>query len=145
MKTDNSISLISRIREKAYSYIITELKKAGIDGIVPSHGGIILTLHHLGELTKTKIALKINRKPSTVTTLVNKLLNFGYLKTRKNEKDSRSTVISLTKKGQSIIPHFMEISQKMYDIEYKGFSTAEKALFLKLTKRISKNFEELDL
>lgn len=62
IKFDNTINLISRIKELADIIIVSELEKLGEKGIAPSHGDIIVALIKHEELTMTEIAKKINRK-----------------------------------------------------------------------------------
>ena len=44
MKADNTLSLISRIHQGMNEVIMEEVKKSGIEGIVPSHGSIMVAL-----------------------------------------------------------------------------------------------------
>jgi len=139
MKIDNNIRLIGRIREKANDFIISELAKEGVIGIAPSHGDVIVALIKQKKMTLTEIANKINRDRSTVTTLVNKLIRLGYIKSQKNPKDNRSSLISLTTKGKSLKPTFEDISLKLMIAEYKGISQEERETFLKILEKILKN------
>ncbi len=140
MKADNTIHLIGRIREKANNFIVQELQKLGIKGVVPSHGDILVTLFKHNELTMTDIANRIHRDRSTVTTLVNKLMKFGYIAARKNPEDGRSSIIFLTQKGRELESGFYEISQKLYEVQYKGISDEEKQVLQKLLTKINSNF-----
>ncbi|WP_242985414.1 MarR family winged helix-turn-helix transcriptional regulator [Vallitalea okinawensis] len=139
MKTDNSIYLIGRIRERANNFITSELEQLGLTGIVPSHGDILATLYQYGELTMTEIADKIHRDRSTVTTLINKLTKLGFVATKKNPKDSRSNLVYLTQKGRDIEPQFREIGEKIFEKEYVGISEEERELFLNILNKIFKN------
>jgi DNA-binding MarR family transcriptional regulator len=140
MKTDKTIYLIGRIRERANEFILKELEQIGFNDIAPSHGDILVTLFKHGECTMTDIANSIHRDRSTVTTLVNKLIKLGYIASKKDVNDNRSTIIFLTKKGKDLEPSFKEISQKLYDMEYKGVSEDEKEIFKKILKKIYNNF-----
>lgn len=140
MKTDNSIQIIGRIREQANGFIMDEMKKVGCDGIVPSHGDILVSLFKHKELTKTEISNLIHRERSTVTTLVNKLIKLGFVKSRKNPEDSRYSIVYLTQKGKELKPSFYNISERMYGMEYKGVSDEEKEIFIDILNRILKNF-----
>lgn len=140
MKTDNTIYLISRIREKANNFIVQELKRLGIGEVVPSHGDILVTLFKYKELTMTEIANKIHRDRSTVTTLVNKLMKLEYIESRKNPEDGRSSIILLTQKGKELEEGFKDISRKLYEVEYKGITDEEKKVFQKILTKINNNF-----
>lgn len=142
MKYDNTINLISRIRELANNVIVTELEKLGVKGIVPSHGDIIVTLIKHRELTMTEIAEKINRDRSTVTTLVKKLNTIGFTATKKNERDQRSNFVFLTSKGRELEKGFKEISERLYSIQFEGVSEEEKEVFRSVLLKVYNNFNQ---
>ena len=142
MRYDNTINLISRIKELAGIIIVSELEKLGIKGIVPSHGDIIVTLMKYGELTMTEIAEKINRDRSTVTTLIKKLNKIGFTATRKNESDQRSNLVFLTTKGKELEEGFKEISEKLYSIQFEGVNEEEKEIFRSVLIKMYNNFNK---
>ncbi|MBU3201311.1 MarR family transcriptional regulator [Clostridium estertheticum] len=139
-KVDDTVYLIGRIREKANIFILKELEQIGFKDIAPSHGDILATLFKHGECTMTDIANSIHRDRSTVTALVNKLIKLGYILSKKDVNDSRSTIIFLTDKGKELEPGFKKISQKLYDIEYKGIGEEQKEVFEKILEKIYNNF-----
>ena len=140
MKYDNTINLISRIRELANNVIVTELEKLGVKGVVPSHGDIIVTLIKHRELTMTEIAEKINRDRSTVTTLVKKLNTIGFTATKKNERDQRSNFVFLTPKGRELEKGFKEVSERLYSIQFEGVSEEEREVFRSVLLKVYNNF-----
>lgn len=110
MKTDHVASLVADIKYKADRYIVLELKRHGIYDLVPSHGGILNALFNQGNLTMKQLARFIDRDKSTVTTLVNKLINLGYVSKEQDLKDKRVYNIQLTRKGKELKPVFDRIS-----------------------------------
>lgn len=140
MNTDDTISLISKIREKANRFLLNELKKLGLGNIAISHGDILSVLFERKEAAMTEIADAIHKDRSTVTALVNKLIKLGYISSRKDPDDNRSTIVCLTEKGENLKSSFMEISHKLYALEYEGISDEEKIVFRKLLKKIYNNF-----
>jgi len=139
MKQGNVIALASRITEKAHKLIIRELEGFGIKGIVPSHGGILGLLFSGEKYTMKDLAEKIHRTKPTVTVLVEKLVDLGYVTKEKSCEDSRVTFINLTEKGWGLKPIFFEVSQKINAVVYKGLSD-EKAEFVeKVMETIKKN------
>jgi hypothetical protein len=53
MHSGNALALISRIREKANRFIVRELENHGVNGIVPSHGVILIILFQGEKYTMT--------------------------------------------------------------------------------------------
>ena len=138
--TNHIISLISNIRDKSNKLIISELEKHSILGLVPSHGNILQLLFHSNSaVTMQDISKKINRDKSTITALVNKLVKFGYVEKVKNLEDSRSIIISLTKKGWELKPIFDYISQKLLSTVYEGFSEKQKLEVIDALEKINTN------
>ena len=113
MKLMETVKYISFIKEEANQFIIKELEKKGIDGIVPSHGSILMALYKKKQMTMKEIAEDIRRKQPTVTVLIDKLLKLGYVEKRKDAEDSRSSIIQLTKKGDEFRSTFIDISIKL--------------------------------
>lgn len=83
----NLLSLISKIREYGNRFIIEELKRNGIEGLVPSHGDILVCLYEQNKMTMKDISDKIHRTRPTVTVLVDKLEKLGYVKREASKQD----------------------------------------------------------
>lgn len=115
--------LISKIHEKGNRFIIEELKNNGAEGLVPSHGDILVCLYKNSRMTMKDIANCIHRTKPTVTVLVDKLEKLGYLKREASDKDSRSTNIVLTQKGEDFKTTFKK--------NFKWFKQNVKQKFIK--------------
>ena len=132
------LSLISKIHEKGNRFIIEELKNNGAEGLVPSHGDILVCLYKNGKMTMKDIANCIHRTKPTVTVLVDKLEKLGYLKREASVEDNRSTNIVLTQKGEDFKVIFEKISKELNKMLYKNLSPEESELIEKLLKKILK-------
>ncbi|MCP4133739.1 MAG: MarR family transcriptional regulator [bacterium] len=138
-KPDAIIGLVSIIREKANKRITEELESNGVAGLVPSHGAILGMLYTHGIVPMTEMAALIHRDNSTVTTLTEKLAALQYVSKTKDPHDKRITNISLTEKGRDLQPVFEEISQKILERLYEGFSDLEKDMLIRLLERMLGN------
>lgn len=140
--TNAIIATIASIHNSSNKLIIEELKKHNLEGLAPSHGDILVHLYeHEDGVPMNKITASINKDKSTVTALVNKLEKLELLEKFKNENDSRSTMVKLTKKGLNTKPIVMEnISKKLLDITYENFTKKEKELVCNLLEKIKDNF-----
>ena len=128
------LSLISKIHEKGNRFIIEELKNNGAEGLVPSHGDILVCLYKNGKMTMKDIANCIHRTKPTVTVLVDKLEKLGYLKREASDEDSRSTNIVLTQKGEDFQATFEKISKNLNEMLYKNLSDKEIEILEELLK-----------
>ena len=132
----NLLSLISKIHEKGNRLVTEELEKNGLIGLMPSHGDILFCLYQKNKMTMKEIADKIHRTKPTVTVLVDKLENLGYLKRENSKEDCRYKYIVLTPKGQDFEPLFKQISKILNDNLYKNLSNQEGKKLESLLKKI---------
>ena len=139
-KPDNTAHLISKTRRLINEYLVHEMEEAGIHGFVPSHGDIICTLFKHPQITMTKLAKAIQRDRSTVTTLVKKLQQFGYVLLQENPKDTRSRLVSLTDKGRKLKDEFHPISVRLTQSIWQGISKEDRMQFRSILDKIIQNF-----
>ncbi len=142
MKIDNTISRIGKVKEKVNKRLIDDMAEMGLEGLVTSHGEILSQLFNNDEMPKSQIADNINRDRSTVTTLINKLVNYGYVKTRKNPEDSRSTLVSLTDKGKGLEKGVTDISIRLYETLFADIEDEEREVFKKVLDQMYENLSK---
>ncbi|MCX5849559.1 MAG: MarR family winged helix-turn-helix transcriptional regulator [Deltaproteobacteria bacterium] len=140
MKKELAILQIGRIRDKANSFLTGELARRNLKGIAPSHGDILWALFTIGDLPMKKLSEIINRDKSTVTALVNKLINAGYVERRTHDSDSRSSIISLTKKGNAIRKNIWEVSEALQKKAHQGLTDDEMEMLMRLLNKVHNNF-----
>lgn len=132
----NLLSQVSKIHDKGNRFIIDELKKNGVEGLVPSHGDILVCLYEYGQMTMKDIADKIHRTKPTVTVLINKLEKLGYLKREPSNQDNRYVYIKLTSKGEKFKPVFEKISNDLNNMLYENISLREAETIEKILNKI---------
>ena len=143
VETVKVVGLISNIREKSAQFINSQLKEKGVEGPINSHGTILSILYdHDGKITMNEIGKIIGKKKSTLTDLVRKLTELGYITREKSEKDSRVIEISLTEKGWQFKTLFEEISDNLLEKTYKDFTQEEKETLVLLLNKIRKNYQK---
>lgn len=139
MKQNNVVALASRITESANRLIVKELEARGVRGIVPSHGGILSLLFTGERHTMRELAEKIHRTKPTVTVLVDKLVDLGYVAKEKSPEDSRVTYLQLTDAGRALQPIMAAVSAQLNAVVYAGLSEAEAELVERLLEKIKHN------
>ena len=136
------IYFISRTKANMIKFIENKLKENKLDDLIPTHGNILTALYESDKkLTMKEIANKIGKDKSTVTSLVNKLINLGYVEKEKCTKDKRVTYIGLTEKARDIEDSFNFISSQVKETAYNNFTEEEKKEFLRLLRKLSSNFK----
>lgn len=136
----NAASMIGKIKDAVHNRIVSDLEKHGIEGIVPSHGDILVFLYQKDELSIKELSEKIHRTQPTVTVLVNKLEKLGYVERIKSEEDGRITSIKLTEKGIQLEPVFRDVSSSLNDVIYGGLSNAQREQLESLLDHVHNRF-----
>lgn len=137
---DNTYTLISRIHQAVNQFILLELKKEGIEDIVPSHGAILIELFQQDGLPMNELALRIGRTPQTVTSLVKKLAAGGYVATKKSSEDKRVICVFLSSKGRGMEQILTRISEDIYNLQYEGLKNREITVLRKALEQMYHNF-----
>lgn len=140
MDTELIIGCIGNIRDKANAFLMRELRSHNMPGIAPSHGDILWALFTCEELPMKEIAAIIGRDKSTVTALVKKLIDLGYVQKKGAVNDCRINLIALAPKGKALEQDFWDISKNLRKKAYKGFSQEEKEAMMKLLVKMMGNF-----
>ncbi|WP_033168664.1 MarR family transcriptional regulator [Clostridium sp. KNHs205] len=141
MNERDIISLISKVRENANSFIIAQMEAWGIKGLVTSHGDILCELFENDKLSMKDLTERIGRDKSTVTVLVDKLLKQGYVEKARDDEDNRIVFVTLTEKGKELKPMFETISKELIATAYNEISQEEKERLIETLTKIKNNFK----
>jgi DNA-binding MarR family transcriptional regulator len=141
IQPDNTAHLLSKARRAINAHLVNEMAKAGIIGIVPSHGDIIATLLRRESMTMRELSDAIQRDPSTVTTLVKKLAQMGFVSLEDNPRDTRSRLVSLTPQGRALEEQFHPISVDLTRTIWHGINDTEREQFRDTLQKIIQNFQ----
>lgn len=85
------------------------------------------------------IAQLVNRKKSTVTSLVDKLIILDFVERKQSENDRRSFLISLTEKGLALGGDLKKISKNLLDRVYKDMPIEERISLTNLLRKVNSN------
>jgi DNA-binding MarR family transcriptional regulator len=139
MNYSNIAHLIGNIREKISRYLSRELERCAVKGLVASHGSILYHLFQEEQVSMKKLAEVVGRDKSTVTVLVDKLVNLGYVTKNNNGPDQRYSYVSLTKEGRGLEPAFREISDNLLATVFKDVSQEERREVVRILAKIDRN------
>ena len=119
------------------------LKKYNIE-INSAQGRIMFALWRQDDISINELAKKTQLKKSTLTSMLDRLEKMGYIKRQRSKKDRRKILIKRTKKDKTLESRYVELSQEMTKLFYKGFSKSEIGRFEKDLKRILDNLTEFE-
>lgn len=144
MKTDVSqaMSLISRIHTSSADFLTEQLAEKGLPNFSTSHGFILFQLAQSGALSMGELASRVNRDKSTLTVLVRKLQQEGFVEITGNENDKRSRIITLTEKGRAYNDVTSKLSSDLLAKFFRGFTKQEQKQLCEFLARIKSNFDD---
>ena len=131
--------LISKIHQISGRIFTNLLKRSKLDMINTAQGRIMFPLWgedgiSIAELTKETALTK-----STLTSMLDRLEEAGYLQRVPSKTDRRKILIYLTEEGKKLQTRYASISQEMTDIFYEGFSDSEIEEFERYLEKILQN------
>ena len=141
MKNDHFFFLIGKLRERSHRFLAEELEKWGVKGLAPTHGSILNELLKREGMSMQELAAAIGRDKSTVTALVDKLEEAGYVRRSKSSRDSRITRVHLREAGRALGPVFSEISDALIGKAYRDLSEWEQVAVIGILEKISNSWD----
>lgn len=134
------IGLISRVKENANLIIEEELKKRSIKGIVPAHGAVLYFLFAQKRPVPIKeVVQNVRRVKSTVTSILNTLVKYGFVEKSPCLEDSRVTNVILTSKGRDIEKEFFDISKILIEKVYANIPIESQDKLVNILDKIEQN------
>jgi DNA-binding MarR family transcriptional regulator len=139
-RTNGIVFLAAQLRDNAYEHVTRELKRLGMVDLAPSHGAILITLYREKALSLKDLSVRINKKKSSTTELVDKLIRLGYVEKTTSTEDQRVKLVCLTPKSVALKDDFKTLSENVNGRVYKGFSDDEQQQFTHLLSKALKNY-----
>jgi len=81
---------------------------------------------------------------STLTSMLDRLEEAGYIKRSPSKKDRRKIIINLIKVDKEFEQNYINVSNKMLNLFYNGFSEEEIDQFESFLKRLLNNLVEFE-
>lgn len=138
------VSLMSRTLGAANRYLVELMAREGLAGIVPSHGDILMQLFAHDAMSMAALAEAIGKDPSTVTALVRKLANAGYVEKAPNPRDRRMCEVRLTDAGRALEPAMDRVSHTLITTLTNSIPAADLAATCRTMKAMQKNMSAAD-
>ena len=134
--------LIAKTHQLAGRIFTKMLKDYQIE-INPSQGRIMFVLWQNDEISFKELAKKTSLGKSTLTSMLDRLEKMGYIERIPSKVDRRKIMIKTTEKDKSLNEKYVQISQKMNGLYYKGFTDEEIDSFEKFLSRIFDNLSSV--
>lgn len=106
-----------------------------------TQSGILFLLHKEKSMSQKDLARRLNVTPPSITSMIKKMEQDGYITRKTDEQDQRVMRLTLTDKGNSCIDYVKSVAERMDQKVFEGISAEEKMLFRRLLLQIIENLE----
>ncbi len=131
--------LVAKIHYLAGRLFSRKLKEYNLDEINPAQGRILFALWRSGDISIQQLAKNTSLGKSTLTSMLDRLENNGYIIRIPSSKDRRKIIIKLTEKDKKLQDVYTHVSQEMTNLFYKGFTAKEIDSFEKYLRHVLDN------
>ena len=135
--------LMAKIRQVGGRLSERILKQYNIE-INSAQGRIMFVLWQNDGISINELAEKTHLKKSTLTSMLDRLEKMGYVRRQRSKKDRRKILIKRTEKDRTMEKKYVEVSQQMTKLYYKGFSKSQIVSFENDLERILYNLTEYE-
>jgi len=144
MKTQRQAGfLMAKIRQVSGRVFERILKEYGIE-INSAQGRIMFALWQADGISINELAKKTQLKKSTLTSMLDRLENMGYVRRQHCKKDRRKILIKRTNKDKNLESKYVELSGEITKLYYKGFSKNQIDRFENDLAKILDNLTEFE-
>ena len=135
--------LLSRVHHLSGRLLAKKLREHDVE-INPSQGKIMFVLWSEDGISISELARKTSLGKSTLTSMLDRLEQMGYLRRVHSSQDRREILIERTEKDMSWQEAYVQVSKEMVRIYYAGFSNSEIEQFEDYLRRILRNLSEVE-
>lgn len=135
--------LITKIHHLSGRIFSKKLREYGIK-IHPGQGRILFALWKSDGIPVNELAKRTLLGKSTLTTMLDRLVDQGFVRRVPSERDRRVILIELTEKNRQLQDKYIQVSQEMTDLFYQGFSSSEIDEFETTLRRLLTNLVEYE-
>lgn len=135
------IAKVQLLSERIFSKI---LAKYELSEISPAQGRILFVLWNKDGISIQELAKKTSLGKSTLTSMLDRLEQGGFVKRIPSRDDRRAILIMLTEKDRECRNLYTKISKEMTDLFYQGFTSKEIDLCEQYLLRIFDNLNAFE-
>jgi MarR family transcriptional regulator, 2-MHQ and catechol-resistance regulon repressor len=122
----------NKIRAKESSYI------QSFD-ITMNQFQVLEVLYHRGDLSIGSITKLTMSTPGNITVVVKNLKRDGYLETTPDNKDKRTSIVSISQKGKELIEKLFPNHAKNFEEYFKVLDDEETDTLFKILRKLHKS------
>ncbi|TGJ98367.1 MarR family transcriptional regulator [Leptospira langatensis] len=138
MKQDRLLVLITVLRDQILDELKKDYSRFGLTNITPAMGAVLCALKSERPQSMKEIAKQILRDQSSVTPLVQKLVDLDLVIQERSSLDARESQVRLTAIGKNTRLKIIRAGRKMNARLYRGMSTGDRKSLISLLAQLKK-------
>ncbi|NSW51329.1 MAG: MarR family transcriptional regulator [Anaerolineae bacterium] len=131
--------MIWRVGHHHHQLVSSRLENLGLYRGQPR---LLASLYEQDGQTHGELASQLNVQPATITKMVQRMEQKGFIIRRADLKDQRISRVFLTPKGTEIHNQVIQMFVQVQADQVEGFSEEEKASLMLLLRRLNENIEK---
>ncbi len=135
MKLDKGLGFLIRVIDTRMNLLFQSLTKQ--EDITPRQFGVLLTLYQQGPLTLTDLAVAIRVDRSTLSEMINRMVDRSLIGKRGNVRDRRSAEVLIAPGGEAAMLQIIRGVSKLQNALLAPLPVSERAHFLRCVKLIA--------
>jgi MarR family transcriptional regulator, transcriptional regulator for hemolysin len=117
----------------------------GCCGLTVAQSYAMLALQELGTVTMNEFAAEMRLHGTTMTRMVDALIDKGMVERRPDPEDRRIVRVALSPAGQEMAGKLQEAKRQLLSAELADFSASEQGMILKALERMAEVLEKLSV
>ncbi len=142
LEKTNGGFLVSQLKQMQGRVFEKLLGEASIDEFNGAQGRILYVLWQADSVPIIELSRKTGLAKTTLTSMLDRMEEAGLINRNYDKADRRQIRITLTNKSRELSAKYDEVSRKMSEIFYQGFSDSEIEQFENYLSRIINNLNE---
>lgn len=139
--------LLNELLVELFNYILLleerNLKVHGLKKLSITEIHIIEAIHKVKVPSMTEVAQKLMVTVGTLSTSVNRLIQKGFVTSRRSEQDRRVVLLSLTQKGEAALKIHDDFHEKMIDNILENTKFNEDELLINSLQKLMDFFKSI--
>jgi DNA-binding MarR family transcriptional regulator len=133
------VSQLKQIQGRVFEKLLSD---ANINEFNGAQGRILYVLWQADSIPIIELSKKTGLAKTTLTSMLDRMEETGLISRNYDKADRRQIRIMLTEKSRELSDKYDEVSRKMSEIFYQGFSDSEIEQFENYLSRIINNLNE---
>lgn len=105
--------LLNKAARRWNAMLLALLREAGVDDIRPSFGAVLVPLFEEDGMRLGELAKRAGLTKQTLTSLIRRIENQGYVERRPDPQDGRAARLYLTQKARTLEPILVRIIKQL--------------------------------